>query len=100
VGPGAYNLQNILLRCNNEKLGVLLQVLLPIQQAKMAVQAYPWPTDTLAICCLILEEIGEMQSEKGQASFPNTQDLLQRVTGHSPFLSLAGARANTHVPTA
>eukprot|EP00884_Botryococcus_braunii_P002721 jgi/Botrbrau1/1244/Bobra.0163s0037.1 len=75
-------------------------VLLPIQQAKMSVQAYPWPTDTLAICCLILEEIGEMQPEKGQSAIPSTQDLLQRVTGSSPFLSLAGARANTHVPTA
>lgn len=74
------------------------QVLLPVQQAKMAVQAYPWPTDTLAVCSLILEEIGPLQPRQGQAATPNTQVLLQRMTGSSPFLSLAGPRATVHAP--
>ncbi len=70
-----------------------LQILLPLQQAKMAVQSYPWCSDTLALCQLIVEEIGEYPVEEGHNAPPSHLSILSKVTANSPFLSLTGMRA-------
>ena len=65
-----------------------MQILTPLQQARMQVAAYPWPTDSLAICSIVAEETGQA----GQLAQPGQDDFMALLTGlpdRSPFRALA-----------
>ena len=55
----------------------------------MQVAAYPWPTDSLAICCIVAEQdghAGQGGQHPGQADF---MALLTGLPDRSPFRALA-----------
>ena len=65
-----------------------VQILTPLQQARMQVAAYPWPTDSLAICSIVAVETGQAAqiAEPGQDDF---MALLMGLPNRSPFRALA-----------
>lgn len=66
-----------------------VQILTPLQQARMQVASYPWPTDSLAICNIVAEEsshMGQGGQQHGQADF---MALLTGLPDRSPFRALA-----------
>ena len=66
-----------------------VQILTPLQQAKMQVASYPWPTDSLAICGIVAEET-RLAGQGGQV--PVQEDFMALLTGlpdKSPFRALA-----------
>ena len=65
-----------------------MQILTPLQQARMQVAAYPWPTDSLAICSIVAVETGQaaQHAEPGQDDF---MALLMGLPDRSPFRALA-----------
>ena len=42
------------------KAVLYVQILTPLQQARMQVAAYPWPPDSLAICGIVAEQTGQI----------------------------------------
>jgi hypothetical protein len=66
-----------------------VQILTPLQQARMQVESYPWPTDSLAICNIVAEEsslVGQGEQQHEQADF---MALLTGLPDRSPFRALA-----------
>ena len=71
------------------KAVLYVQILTPLQQARMQVAAYPWPPDSLAICGIVAEQtgqIGQGRQQPGQADF---MALLTGLPDSSPFRALA-----------
>ena len=66
-----------------------VQILTPLQQARMQVAAYPWPTDSLAICGIVAAETGLAGQDW---PVPVQDDFMALLTGlpdKSPFRALA-----------
>ncbi len=74
--------------------GLCVQVLKPLQQARMHVAAYPWPADTLALCALIAADAchgnphhaSDARAQSMQGDFAS---LLMGLPERSPFRMLA-----------
>lgn len=69
-----------------------MQVLKPLQQARMQVASYPWPVDSLAICGLIATELQSRHGQSAEAVQHMQSDYLSLLTGlpeKSPFRMLA-----------
>ncbi len=66
-----------------------LQILEPIQQARMQVASYPWSTDLMAICGLIAEEMGVASTGSEGRAPMDYAALLAGLSEKSPFRALA-----------
>jgi hypothetical protein len=69
-------------------LGGYAQVLTPLQQARIQVASYPWPTDSLAICALIAHDMGDRGAQAQDMQVDYTT-LLTGLPEKSPFRALA-----------
>ena len=66
-----------------------VQVLEPVQQAKLMVAAFPFALDSLAICSLIFDEENSLGMLKGNMA------LLRQLPSDSPFQALTPNSAPT-----
>ena len=67
-----------------------MQVLQPLQEARMEVTSYPYNNDIMKLCSLMNEELrsrGEAEPEATPGSIQ--EELLTQMPEHSPFRMLA-----------
>lgn len=79
--------------CNGSQWSCV-QVLKPLQQARMHVASYPWPPDTLALCALIAADTSHgnpqhASNEVAQSMQGDFTSLLMGLPERSPFRMLA-----------